>query len=70
MNWNLLRLILFFAVDKEHTVSNASTLTLPSLRFFDRERARRDSNPRQPDFFRNDKSPVLYLAELRAHISE
>jgi hypothetical protein len=31
-----------FAVDKEHTVSNASTLTLPSLRFFDRERARRD----------------------------
>ena len=35
-------------------------------------RARRDSNPRQPDFFRNPnaKSPVLYLAELRAHISE
>ena len=31
---------------------------------------RRDSNPRQPDFFRNVKSPVLYLAELRAHISE
>jgi hypothetical protein len=33
-------------------------------------RARRDSNPRQPDFFRIAKSPVLYLAELRAHISE
>jgi hypothetical protein len=33
-------------------------------------RARRDSNPRQPDFFQDDKSPVLYLAELRAHISE
>ncbi|MDF2769630.1 MAG: hypothetical protein K0S91_2465, partial [Nitrososphaeraceae archaeon] len=33
-------------------------------------RARRDSNPRQPDFFPKieDKSPVLYLAELRAQV--
>ena len=31
-------------------------------------RARGDSNPRQPDFFLLVvKSPVLYLAELRAH---